>query len=206
MRIIAGEKGGRRLVCPRGLATRPTLERVREAIFSHLAGAIPDAAVLDLFAGAGTLGLEALSRGAASVVFVENGRRALASLAENIKTLDLADRSRLIRADALAFVKRAGGGGPGNSTGQTPGRAPAKARNPSPRFDLVFADPPYGKGIAQRTLALMDSAAEGLLAEGATVVIETGGRDAIDSESLRLLRAAGTREYGETTIHFFRRD
>lgn len=193
MRIIAGEKGGRRLVCPRGLTTRPTLERVREAIFSRLAEAIPGAAVLDLFAGAGTLGLEALSRGAASVVFVENGRRALASLSENIKTLDLSDQTRLIRTDALAFIRRAGGGG-------------ARIPDSSPRFDLVFADPPYGKGIAQLTLQLLDSTAEALLAEGATVVIEAGRRDPIDSESLSLLSQTGTREYGETTIHFFRRD
>ncbi len=193
MRIIAGEKGGRRLVCPRGLTTRPTQERVREAIFSRLAGVIPGAAVLDLFAGAGTLGLEALSRGAASVAFVENGRRALASLAENINTLDLADQSRLVRSDVLTFLKRAGGGGAG-----TP--------DSSPRFDLIFADPPYGKGIAQRTLALLDSSTDALLAKGATVVIEAGRRDAIDFESLGLLHESGTRQYGETTIHFFRCD
>src|SRR5579859_1944240 len=104
MRVIAGELGGRRLRSPRGEATRPTSGRVREALFSML-GEIDGARVLDLFAGSGALGIEALSRGAASATFVEHAPPALAALRANLAALGLGERSRVVDGDALRALR-----------------------------------------------------------------------------------------------------
>jgi 16S rRNA (guanine966-N2)-methyltransferase len=120
MRVVAGELGGRRLVSPTGTTTRPTTDRVREAIFNSLssAGLIEGALVADLFAGSGALGIEALSRGAERCVFVERNRAALRALDENLDTLGLTERSRVITSDVLSAVA-------------------------SIDADIAFADPPY---------------------------------------------------------------
>ncbi len=131
MRIIAGEFRGRSLTAPGDRRARPTADRVREAWFSILAGELPGARVLDLFAGSGALGLEALSRGAGSVDFVEMSRTALSALRANIAALDVEDRARVHAGDALRFVA---------------GLAPR-------RYDVVFADPPYRGDAAQRLVA-----------------------------------------------------
>jgi 16S rRNA (guanine966-N2)-methyltransferase len=132
VRIIAGEFGGRRLVPPADARVRPTSDRVREAWMSILAAELPGARVLDLYAGSGALGLEALSRGAATADFVELGRASLAALARNVAGLGVADRVRIHRGDALRFAERLG---------------PAA-------FDLAFADPPYAHDAAERLVAL----------------------------------------------------
>lgn len=130
LRIVAGELGGRRISAPPGRGTRPTREMVREAWFSALASDVPGARVLDLFAGSGALGLEALSRGARSVVFVESDGRAAGVLRENVERLDLADRAVIRRDDVGSYLERPpGDGGP---------------------FDLALADPPYGTGWVRR--------------------------------------------------------
>lgn len=136
LRIIAGELGGRFIDAPRGRRTRPTAERVREAWFSALAGDVDGARVADLYAGSGALGIEALSRGAAHVHFVESDRRAVALLRRNVATLDLADRSRVVRHDAIAWVE--GLDEPDDVAGRS---AP---------LDLVFADPPYASAAGAR--------------------------------------------------------
>jgi 16S rRNA (guanine966-N2)-methyltransferase len=120
MRVVAGELGGRRIVAPDGTATRPTTDRVREAIFNSLAssGLIDGALVADLFAGSGAIGIEALSRGAAECTFVERDRAALRALDENLRALDLEGRSRVVRSDASAAAANIDA-------------------------DIVFADPPY---------------------------------------------------------------
>jgi 16S rRNA (guanine966-N2)-methyltransferase len=120
MRVVAGELGGRRLIAPEGTSTRPTTDRVREAIFNSLtsAGVVEGALVADLYAGSGAVGIEALSRGAEHCVFVERGRAALRALDQNVTTLDLADRSRVLSGDALSLA-------------------------PTLDVDIVFADPPY---------------------------------------------------------------
>lgn len=122
MRVVAGELGGRRLVTPDGVDTRPTSERVREAIFNSLfsLGAIEGARVLDLFAGSGALGIEALSRGADHATFVEQDRAALEALRENITTLELGSQSSVIAGDGLRHLSAAAD------------------------YDLVLLDPPYG--------------------------------------------------------------
>lgn len=127
MRIVAGEWGGRRIAAPPGRATRPTTDRVREAWMGVVAGEIPGARVLDLFAGSGALGLEALSRGAESAVFVEQAPAALKVLRANAEALGAGPRARIVRADAVRFAQELQAGD----------------------FDLAFADPPYGQGFAE---------------------------------------------------------
>jgi 16S rRNA (guanine966-N2)-methyltransferase len=154
MRIIAGAHRGRRLVAPAGLGTRPTAERLRQALFDMLWHApwagrerVAGARVLDAFAGSGALGLEALSRGAAQAVFLENDRAALAAIRANVAACREQARARVIAADALA-----------------PPRAEAGC-------DLVFLDPPYGKGLLAPALSALARA--GWIAPGALVVAET---------------------------------
>lgn len=132
MRIVAGRFGGRRLVVPRDARVRPTADRVREAWMSILGPALPGARVLDLFAGSGALGLEALSRGAASVDFVELNGPSLKALGDNIAALDAGDLVTIHRGDALRFVQRLEAGA----------------------YDIALADPPYTGDQARRLIAL----------------------------------------------------
>src|SRR5216117_3884371 len=127
LRIIAGEFKGRRIKTPTG-KVRPTSDRVREAWFSILQQSLPAARVLDLFAGSGALGFEALSRGAVSVDFVENGKASLAAIRDNATTLNVGDRVTIHRSDALRFAERL---------------QPAL-------YDVAFADPPYAHEDAAR--------------------------------------------------------
>ena len=132
MRIIAGEFGGRRLVRPVDPRVRPTSDRVREAWMGILASELPGARVLDLYAGSGALGLEALSRGAASAEFVELGRASLAALRRNLEALGVGTRARVHRGDALRFAERL----------------------PPGACDLAFADPPWAHDAAGQLVAL----------------------------------------------------
>jgi 16S rRNA (guanine966-N2)-methyltransferase len=127
MRIVAGEWGGRRIQAPPGRGTRPTTDRVREAWMSAVAPVLPGARVLDLFAGSGALGLEALSRGATSATFVEQDAKAVAALRANVEALGAADAVRVVRGDALKYARGLDAGA----------------------FDLALADPPYAKGFAR---------------------------------------------------------
>lgn len=144
MRIIAGTAGGRRLKGPSGSGTRPMMDRAKEAVFSSLGGSVIDAAVLDLFAGTGSLGLEALSRGAESALFVERSRAALSALSANIAAVGLG--GEIVSVDVEAFLDGAMG-----------------------EFDLVFVDPPYALSLASVETIL--SALVDVLAEGALVVL-----------------------------------
>ncbi len=132
IRMIAGEYKGRRLKTPASAKVRPTADRVREAWFSILQRSLRGARVLDLFAGSGALGLEALSRGAVTADFVEVHRLALAALKANIKTLKAEDRTRVHRVDALKFAETL-----------QPGQ-----------YDVAFADPPYASALAARLVAM----------------------------------------------------
>lgn len=170
MRIVAGEWGGRRITAPPGRATRPTTDRVREAWMSAVADRVPGARVLDLFAGSGALGLEALSRGAEHAVFVENAPSALRALRANLDVLDAGPRAEVVRADALRYVSGLDAGA----------------------FDLAFADPPYGQGLA---VALLERFAEVPFA--GMLCVEHARGDAIPE-----LPGARTRRYGETSLTF----
>jgi 16S rRNA (guanine966-N2)-methyltransferase len=176
VRVIAGEFGGRRLVAPRGRGTRPTSDRVREALFMTLEP-LRGARVVDLFAGSGALGIEALSRGAVQADFVESDPAARAALSGNLAALDLGGRARvwpLVLPRGLARL----------------GRALSAA-------DLVMADPPYGGGPARETLRALG--VPGVLRGGAVVVIEHHAKDELPETSGNL-SLARTRRYGETVV------
>ena len=174
MRIIAGSKRGARIAAPRGLATRPTGDRVREAAF-NLIGAVDDARVLDLFAGSGALGLEALSRGAASVTFVESDRAACRTIVDNLAKLKLTG-ARVICGDAVWA-----------------------ARQESRLYDLILVDPPY-EAWSELEPKLAPHLAR-LLAPGGLLVVETGER----TEPQLPLPIRTSRRYGSARLTLFER-
>jgi 16S rRNA (guanine966-N2)-methyltransferase len=174
MRVIAGVYGGRRLEAPRGQATRPTADRVREALFSIL-GDVARLQILDLFAGSGALGIEGLSRGAARAVFVERAPRAVDALRANLDGLGIGrDRAEVRALDARAAARTA------RTRGET--------------YDLVFLDPPY-RQAAGLGRALSESLAA-LLAPGGRIVGESDRRAPLDLA----LPVVDERRYGDTLI------
>ena len=169
MRVVAGELKGRRLATPprRSGAVRPTADRVREALFAML-GEVRGARVLDLFCGTGALGIEALSRGAAEVALIDTN----VSLARrNVRELGLEERARLVRGDALRFLRRS-----------------------RDEFDLIFCDPPYR--LADRLEGELDSLIPERLAQGGRVVTESARRRPLVLE----LPLLSERRYGDTMI------
>jgi len=180
MRVIAGEFRGRRLTAPKGTSTRPTADRVREALFSRLAtlDALADARVLDAFAGAGTLGIEALSRGAAHATFVESDRAALAVLRANIEAIGIGPRATVLARDSFVAARLFGG-----------------AASP---FSLLFLDPPYRIDKSEVRGLIESLLSSGGLAAGAVVAWEHDSRD----EPLwpEALQDAGTKRYGGTAV------
>lgn len=155
MRVVAGSRGGRRLSAPPGHGTRPTSDRVREAVFSSLGDRVPRAHVLDLYAGTGALGIEALSRGAATATFVEEDRRTTEVIRRNLAELDLRDRAVVVRGSCATFC-RAPAGGP---------------------FGLVLMDPPYAVALRDLLGLLRALHAAGALAAQTRVVVERSRRD-----------------------------
>lgn len=180
MRIIAGTLKGRRLRVPRGIEVRPTSERVREAIFSMLGMHVSNARVLDLFAGSGALGIEALSRGAAYTVFVERSKKVCSTLNKNIDFSGVENTSfKVVISDGIDYLSKAGTWGL--------------------KFDLVFVDPPYGSDLGDRALRSLSERA--VLSEGALVVLETGKLSIPDSGMGLFLEKK--REYGDTSIWIY---
>ncbi|GLK83246.1 16S rRNA (guanine(966)-N(2))-methyltransferase RsmD [Ancylobacter defluvii] len=182
MRIVGGRLGGRPLRAPTSNATRPTTDRLREALFNVLAHAYDDAAddarVLDLFAGTGALGLEALSRGAKLAVFVEEAAEPRGLIRANVEALGLGGVTRIFRRDATKL-----------------GTAFA-----SDAFDLVFCDPPYGRGLAEQALA--GARDGGWLALGALILVEEAVEAAFaPPEGFEELER---RRYGTTEVIFLR--
>ena len=181
MRIIAGALKGQQLVTPRGHRTRPTADQVRIALMDSLMPYLPGARFLDLFAGAGGVGLEALSRGATRAVFVESDPSASDALRRNIAALRLARQTRVVRGDV--------------------GRMLAMLAAQAERFELVFLDPPYGAGLVDATLARLG---EGALTEPSAIVVAQHFTKQPPAETVGVLRAIRARRFGETTLTFFR--
>jgi 16S rRNA (guanine966-N2)-methyltransferase len=184
MRIAGGRLKGRPLHAPAGRATRPTSDRVREAIFNVLAHGIEDfdledARVLDLFAGTGALGLEALSRGARFALFVDEATPARAAIRRNAEALDVTGQVKIWRRDATRLGPCA----------------------PLAPFPLAFIDPPYGRGLGEAALSQLVSG--GWLAASAVVVVEESDRAAIETPAG--LDVLDTRTYGDTQVLFLRR-
>jgi len=197
VRIIGGEYRGRRLPALRGLVIRPTADRIRESIFSILGTLTLDAVVLDLFAGTGALGLEALSRGAAAAVFVDRSGRALSLVARSLRMLGVDRKARVIRWDIAKNLDCV------RETGVTPNvRTPdAASGSVLPGFDLVFADPPYNRNLVQKALTHLDRSEA--LAQGAVVVVEHSPDEPIP-DSLSGYQVADRRRYGSTCVSFLR--
>lgn len=183
IRIIAGTLKSRLMKAPRGSAVRPTSDRVRESLFSVLGDSAEDCCVLDLFAGAGSLGIEAISRGASHVTFVENSPQAVPILRENIRNLDIHDKTTVTEADVFSVLK-------GFS------RMPA-------RFGMVFMDPPYSEGLAHKAMEAL--AVSGVVAEEGIVVVEYRKTDLLQQTygDLTLTRVL---EFGDTRVSIYRRE
>ena len=175
LRVAGGEARGRRLKAPKGI--RPTQGMVKEAIFNLIGPGIADVHVLDLFAGSGALGIEALSRGAAAVTFVDREPRGLAILRQNLDALDLKERSRVVRGDVVRWLEA----------------SPDEIR----RAGFVFLDPPYDDAVLDRALKVIDREVS-----GATVVAEHSRRQELPT--LVRLRVDRQRRYGDTMVTVFR--
>ena len=180
MRIIGGELRGRRLLAPPGGKIRPTSDRVREAIFDILGPAWNFPRVLDLFAGTGALGIEAVSRGAGEAVFVEQGKGALIVLKGNLKALSLKSRAWILPVAAKRGI--------------------AILAEKGMVFNLIFIDPPYGKGLADKALEEIINGA--ILAATGIIVVEHSSREEI-VPPVGLARSQ-QRRYGDTSVSFYR--
>jgi 16S rRNA (guanine966-N2)-methyltransferase len=184
VRIVGGRFRGRPISAPSGALTRPTSDKVRESLFNILLHGIEDfeiegARVLDLFAGTGALGLEALSRGAAYCLFVEDNADARGIIRENIEALGLTGASKVWRREATRL-------------------GPAAPMQP---FQLLFADPPYGKGLGEQALAA--AAGGGWLSPGAVCVLEE--RADVEPDIPGAFALLDRRVYGDTALHFLRK-
>jgi 16S rRNA (guanine966-N2)-methyltransferase len=175
VRVIAGSHRGRELIAPRGHATRPTSDRVREALFSILGASVVDAAVLDLFAGSGALGVEALSRGAAAATFVDSSAAAARTVRRNLLALGI--EAEVVQARAQRFLRT--------------------AREQARQYDLVFLDPPYRQ--ARELARELTETLPPVLTHDARVVAESDRRDPLSLE----LSLLDERRYGDTLIHIY---
>jgi 16S rRNA (guanine966-N2)-methyltransferase len=207
-RVIAGEAGGRRLAVPVGRDTRPTSDRAREGLFatiSSMVGSLAGARVLDLYAGSGAVGLEALSRGAEHVLLVEQGARAARVIRENIEAIGLP--GAVLVADRVERVLARGPSPAGqNSTAPAGGQnstAPAGGQDGTAqdRYDVVFADPPYALADAEVSRVLILLAARGWLAPGALVIVERATRSGPPSWPDGFVPDRA-RRYGEATFWY----
>lgn len=179
--VIAGTAKGRALKLVPGDTTRPIMARVKEALFSILGGALQDASVLDLYAGTGSVGIEALSRGAASALFVERDGFAVRVIEENLKTTGFSAKGTVRRADVRDFLRR-------------PAVQP---------FEIVYIAPPQYKGLWRETLTLLDSRPDHIAPDGLVVVqIDPNEKEAL---TLTTLIPYDERRYGHTLLWFFER-
>lgn len=181
MRIISGAARGRRLVTLSGQHTRPTADRVKEAIFSTISAYLPEAIVLDAFAGSAALGLEALSRGAEQAFFIEKHRAAAQICAKNIQQCGLAG-AKLMQGDVLHLLPR------------------LKEQQPSLRFDLVFSDPPYAAGLSSPLLERLFQL--DMVDEDSLAVVETAAEDPFQPPAPWKTQKKST--YGSTAVHYCR--
>lgn len=175
MRVITGTARGKQLKAPEGFDVRPTTDKVKEAVFSAVQFDIPDACVLDLFAGSGQMGIEALSRGAENAVFVDNSKRSLDVVSENIRNTGFVSQSRIISSDALDFIKTS-----------------------AMKFDIVFIDPPYRTGLSQKILESI----ERIMNDGGKVICEHEKEFTPDDE-YNGLKIRKRYKYGKISVAIF---
>ncbi|WP_346354220.1 16S rRNA (guanine(966)-N(2))-methyltransferase RsmD [Azotosporobacter soli] len=180
MRIITGKAKGCKLQAPKGMQTRPTTDRVKESLFNILGDAVVDAVVLDIFAGSGALGLEALSRGATRAVFIDSSRDSNTIISHNARHTRLEGQCTLLSSDVLIAL--------------------TKLTVKRQLFDLVFCDPPYNQGFVSNVLAKLD--AGGLLSPDCIIVIEHS-RHEVPAPTWSHFLLRRSERYGETLLSFF---
>lgn len=180
MRIIAGTAKGIRLKTPKGMNTRPTADRVKESLFGILGAKVIDAKVLDLFAGTGNLGLEALSRGACEAVFVDKSSPCIKLIQENCNLANLVQGASFCREDVFHALRR--------------------LVNEGRSFDLIFCDPPYNLGLSEKVLQQIELG--NLLNDGGVLVLEHSKHEKISLYGKRIV-AFRSESYGETVVSFF---
>lgn len=187
MRVVAGEAKGRKLKAPDTLGTRPIIDRVKTALFDILSPRIEDTRFLDLFGGTGSVGIEALSRGAAHATFIEMNYKVLKLLRENLQTTGLADRAETLHADAFKFLQQQ------NDPAQS-------ARKPP--YDIIYVAPPQYQKMAARALELLDGSP--LVAENGLVIIQIHPKERPDIAAIQCshLTLADERRYGSTLLQF----
>lgn len=182
MRIIAGAAKGRRLSTPRDRRIRPTSDRVKESLFNILnvrLESFKELRVLDLFAGTGNLGIEALSRGASEALFIDENREAADLIRKNLVATGMAGRGKIIQKEVLSVLKTLGEG---------------------PLYDIIFLDPPYGMNLVPKALEVLHSLLSG---PEAIVVAETAARETVPDEA-GYLKQVDRRTYGDTALTFYR--
>ncbi len=185
MRIISGSARGRKLHPPKDYRIRPTSDRVKESVFNILSGLVENFSgcrVLDIFAGTGNLGIEALSRGAIHAVFIDDNREAALLVRKNLALAGFADKGRIVQKDALAALRSLGDDGE--------------------PFGLVFLDPPYRLGLTEKVLDFLASSA--LIDERSIIVAETAAREDLPTK-FGTIEEFDKRIYGDTAITFFMR-
>lgn len=180
MRVISGSARGKKLKSPSDQSVRPTLDRIKENIFNIIGFGIRNAEVLDLFAGSGALGIEALSRGAKRCVFVDNDKRSVALVQANLKTTALEKNAELLSTDAENAIHRL------FSKGE--------------KFDYIFLDPPYQQGIIQKILKQLEKC--NIMQEGGILIIETDRCETISDDWVHLMKIK-EKEYSNTRISIF---
>lgn len=181
MRIVAGKYKSRLIDMPKGVRIRPTQDRIREAIFNILSRRCIGAKVLDLYSGSGALGIEALSRGAGEAAFVDSNKKCIKTIKENLNGLNIEYNYEVLQVDALRFIKLCG----------------AKEL----RFDLIFLDPPYHKGMAEKTLIELDNC--DIITRSGVVIAENFKKDKIP-KSLNNFKLIRQNTYGDTLISFYK--
>lgn len=186
MRVVTGEAKGRKLKAPKTMGTRPIIDRVKTALFDILADEVDDARFLDLFAGTGSVGIEALSRGATHATFIEMNHKVLKLVRENLQITGLADRAETVHADAFKFLQN-------------------HATSATQPYDIVYVAPPQYQEMAARALTMLDEsplvAAPGLV----IIQIHPKERPGVAAVQCQHLRLTDERRYGSTLLMFYRR-
>jgi 16S rRNA (guanine966-N2)-methyltransferase len=188
MRVVAGEAKGRKLKAPDTMGTRPIIDRVKTALFDILAGEVKDTRFLDLFGGVGSVGIEALSRGAAHATFIEMNYNVLKVLRENLQITGLADRAETLRGDAFKFLQQ---------------NSPSSQSSQKSAYDIIYVAPPQYQGMAARALEVLDGSP--LVADDGLVIVQIHPKErpVVAAVQCKRLALSDERRYGSTLLLFY---
>jgi 16S rRNA (guanine(966)-N(2))-methyltransferase RsmD len=201
MRVVTGEAKGRKLKTPKIPGTRPIMDRVKTALFDILSNEVEDARFLDLFAGTGSVGIEALSRGAAHATFIEMNHKILQLVRENLQITGLTDRAEALHSDAFKFLQTYQIPTKTVGTGQAQGTVPT---NQQRIYDIIYVAPPQYEELAARALALVDSST--LCASEALVIVQIHPKERLGVAAVECqhFELTDERRYGSTLLMFYR--